>query len=53
MATEVVHTKTKDRTLTDNVYESPVDEYEIRARRKLAWIALAVFLLLLALVFFV
>jgi hypothetical protein len=33
MASEITQTKTKDRILTDQVYESLVDQHELRMRR--------------------
>lgn len=49
MSTEVTHTKTKYKVLTDRVYASPVDEYEVRMRRVIGWaVLLGVLALLLA-----
>lgn len=48
MSSREVQTIGKDRTLTDHVYESPVDRYEVRIRL-IVGIALAV--VLIAIVF--
>ena len=46
MTDEEVSTITKDRILTDRVHESPVDQYELRVRRKLSMVAFGIVLLL-------
>jgi hypothetical protein len=46
MTDEKVSTITKDRILTDQVYESPVDRHEVRFRQKLSVFALGIVLLL-------
>ncbi len=46
MSSNQVQTRTKDRVLTDRVYESPVDEYQLSFRRRVAVIGVAVILLL-------
>ena len=51
MSNEVVQTKTKYKGLTDRVYESPVDVYEVQIRRKIAWGMLGVLVLFLAIMF--
>ncbi|GEM_PF-6182924 len=40
MENEKVYTRTKDRVLIDQVYESPVDQSTHAIRKKLMWIAL-------------
>jgi hypothetical protein len=40
-------TRTQDKVLTDRVYESPVDRYQARFRRRAGIIALVVVLLVL------
>ena len=51
MSNEVVQTKTKYKVLTDRVYESPVDVYEVQVRRKIGFVMLGILSLLLVLVF--
>jgi hypothetical protein len=46
MDREEVHTRTKDKVLTDVILKSPVDEYEIRFRRTAGFAALALLVLL-------
>jgi len=46
MTGDEVTTITKDRTLTDLVRESPVDQYEYRFRRKISLVVLGIVLLL-------
>jgi hypothetical protein len=41
-----VRTRAKDRVLTDQVRESPVDRYQLRVRRRLGIIALLIVLVL-------
>lgn len=48
MASEVTHTRTKDRILTDAVYKSPVDQQEMRMRRVIGLVILGIIVLLLA-----
>jgi hypothetical protein len=53
MTNEVVQTKTKYKILTDRVYASPVDQYEVQARRKIGIILVGVIALFLVIVFLV
>lgn len=49
MSNGKVYTKTKDRVLVDKVYESPVDQSELRFRRKFGLIAAGILILLMLL----
>lgn len=43
-----VHTRAKDRVLTDRVYESPVDQYQARFRRRAGIVVLVLLLIAIA-----
>ncbi|MFA5921023.1 MAG: hypothetical protein WC856_06995 [Methylococcaceae bacterium] len=46
MNNEVVHTKTKHKVLTDAVYQSPVDQQELRTRKVIGFVLVALVLLI-------
>lgn len=49
---KMVQTAAKDQTIEDRVRESPVDQYELKARKRLGMFALVIILFLLLIALF-